>query len=364
MKKLIKSASFTDIHFGRKANSTLHNQDCIDFIEWFCDNVNDDKDIDHINFLGDWNENRSALNIHTLNYSYKGAKMLDSLGLPIYFIIGNHDLYYKNSREVHSVIHHSEFNNFQIIDHPIVIENIGTTTGALLCPYLFHEEYPSLTKFLDIETWWGHFEFKGFIVTGYNITMPTGPNAEEFKGPRYIFSGHFHKRQAFEDSNVVYIGNAFPGDFGDAGDNERGLMTYNHESKEVLFSNWEDCPKYIKTKLTDLIDIDKDERGQILLPNSRVNCLADVPLEFDEQNFLKQKFMEEFDLRELNFEESPAVQIALSDTEAGIDWDNEELQTVDELVLVMLNNIKTKHIDNHLLVDIYKNIKGNTNVTN
>lgn len=283
--------------------------------------------------------------------------MLDSLGLPLYFIIGNHDLYYRNSREIHSVIHHNEFNNFHIIDKPKVIENIGTTTGALLCPYLFHEEYTQLTKYLKIDTWWGHFEFKGFIVTGYNVTMPTGPDAKDFTGPKYIFSGHFHKRQAFSDSNVVYIGNAFPGDFGDAGDNERGMMTYNHESEEVIFTNWDECPKYVKTKLTDLIDANKEERRKLLLPDSRVNCLADVALEFDESKFLKQKWMEEFNLRELKFEESPSIQTALSETDAEINWDTEELQSVDELVLLMLEHIDSEHFESDLLIQLYKEIR-------
>lgn len=283
--------------------------------------------------------------------------MLDSLGLPIYFIIGNHDLYYRNSREVHSVIHHKEFNNFHIIDHPIIIKNIGTTNGALLCPYLFPEEYPSLVKFLNIDTWWGHFEFKGFIVTGYNVTMPTGPTADDFKGPKYIFSGHFHKRQAFENSNVVYIGNTFPLDFGDAGDDERGMMTYNHESNEVLFFNWDKCPRYVKTKLTDLIDISSKEREKILLPNSRVNCLADIPLEFDEQKFLKTKWIELFNLRELNFEESPSLQTALTETETEINWDTEGLQSVDELVLLMLEHIDSEHFNSDRLIQLYKDIK-------
>ena len=30
-----KVACFTDIHFGLKSNSAVHNQDCEDFVDWY-----------------------------------------------------------------------------------------------------------------------------------------------------------------------------------------------------------------------------------------------------------------------------------------------------------------------------------------
>ena len=30
-----KVACFTDIHFGLKSNSKVHNDDCMDFVDWF-----------------------------------------------------------------------------------------------------------------------------------------------------------------------------------------------------------------------------------------------------------------------------------------------------------------------------------------
>lgn len=354
MKQLMKSAVFTDIHFGKKGNSNLHNQDCIDFVKWFCKQVKKDPTIDHIKFLGDWYENRSAINISTMGYSYRAMKMLNELNLPFFFIIGNHDLYFRNSRDIHSVIHHSQFNNVKVIDEPVVINEIGNG-GSLMCPYLFHEEYPKLVKHLNLETWFGHFEFKGFVVTGYNITMPTGPCATDFRGPNHIFSGHFHKRQAPRDSNIVYIGNCFPMDFGDAGDFARGMMTYNHTNDEILFYDWKDCPKYIKTKLSDILD--DNIREQILVPKSRVNCLVDIKIDFDESSVLRKSFTKKYKLRELVLEESPTIHGALSETEINIDWDNEELQGVNDLVMLMLKEINNEHIDNNLLIKLYQDLK-------
>ena len=349
-KTLKKGAYFTDIHFGKKANSERHNQDCLNFIDWFCEQVESDPFIDYIGFLGDWNENRSAINIATLQYSYKGAKRLDALGLPIFFVVGNHDLYHRHTREVHSVIPFNEFKNFILVEEPMIVETIENR--ALFAPYLFHDEYPNLKKHLDIPFWAGHFEFRGFQVTGYGMLMPTGPDPAEYAGPQYIVSGHFHKRQAYEGSNVVYIGNAFPMDFGDAGDGARGMMTYDHAEDNMVFHDWEDCPKYVKTTLTDILD-----GTASLHPDSRVKCIVDVPISFEESTALRQSFADKYRLREFTLEESSEIRSALCETEMEIDWEDDKLAGVDDLVEQMLREIASDHIDNQKLIDIYRELK-------
>jgi len=352
MKKLVKTAAFTDIHWGAKANSDQHNEDCMRYVEWFCEQVKADPEIDNIMFLGDWFENRSAINVSTLKYAYLGLQLINDLGLPIYFIVGNHDLYHRHSRKVHSVLSYNEFTNLRVIDEPTRIDEIHN--GVLISPYLFHDEYPELKQFLDLETWWGHFEFKGFVVTGYNITMPTGPSAEDYKGPKYIFSGHFHKRQANEQ--VVYIGNTFPTNFGDVGDGGRGMMIYNHPIADVEFKDWDQAPSYVKTTLSILLET-PENRKDVLVAEARVKCVVDIPISFEESTYLREKFMEEHNLREFAMEESPEIRHALTETDTDIDWEGKELASVNDLVLQMLTNIESDHISNERLVTIYNNLK-------
>lgn len=342
MSKLSKAASFTDIHFGCKNNSTQHNEDCIAFLEWFCDTARTNN-VDHIIFMGDWYENRSALNISTMHYSYKGAKLLNDLGIPVFFVLGNHDLYHRHTREIYSTIHFHEFDNFIMITEPTVINEIETT--PLICPFLFPNEYGELFKYTKLQTWWGHFEFQGFVITGYNIKMPTGPDPKDFKGPKYIFSGHFHKRQ--KGGNVVYIGNTFPTNFGDAGDNERGMIIYDHISQELDFIDWPNCPQYIKTNITTILD------GNIILPpQSRVKCLLDVPITYEEHTFLKQSLTDEFQLREFTFEDNMTDLSEMEDSDTEID----QLESIDELVVRMLDGIDIPSIDNPTLIKQYQKL--------
>jgi len=347
-KKLMRGAFFTDLHVGAKSNSEQHNNDCIDYIDWFCDNVKSDGNIDYICFVGDWHEVRSSINVFTLKYSYEMAKKINDLGLPVFFIIGNHDLYHRSNRDVYSVHPFREFENFIMIDEPTVMKDIGD--GVLMCPFLFHEEYPKLAEYKNVPLWIGHFEFKGFIVTGYNITMKSGPDHEDFKQQRRILSGHFHKRQT--TGNVTYIGNTFPTSFADAGDTERGMMIYDHNTDDMNFLDWEECPKYIKANLSNILD-----EKVVLHEQSRVRCIADIPINYEESIEIKKTMIENNNLREFTIEESAEIDEALAETETEVEVELDgELGTVDEMVVQMLGDIDNEHIDNDMLSNIYRNL--------
>lgn len=342
---LHKAAMFTDIHWGKKGNSLEHLQDCTDFMDWFCVQVKNDPTIDHINFLGDWHENRSAINIATLKASLDGARKLNALGLPVFFIVGNHDLYNRHNRDIHSLHHIDELENIIIIDEPVIYEDVGN--GTLYSPFLFHNEYENLSEALNVPVWCGHFEFKGFIVTGHSVEMPTGPDAQNYAKPKKIFSGHFHKRQC--KSNIVYIGNTFPMDFSDAGDTGRGMCVYDHVTDVGLFYDWEEGPKYQKCTLSALID-----GAYTLKKGGRVRCVVDIEISFEESAKIKQAYMTKFNLREFTLEESKDVSNALI---YGDDVENDgDIKSVDDLIMEMLSNIEAPQIDRPLLIQIYQGI--------
>lgn len=348
MKKLKKGMYMTDIHFGRKSNSDQHNQDCIDYLTWFCEQVKQEGDIDYIGFLGDWFETRSAINISTLDFSYEGGKLLNSLGIPVYFCVGNHDLYHRHTRAIFSTKPFQEFDNFVIINGPTVIEEIHNK--ALFCPFLFEHEYPDLAQYTNLPFWAGHFEFKGFRITGSSVLMPTGPDHTLFAGPNHILSGHFHQRQ--QQDNVQYIGNTYPMDFSDANDIERGLAIYDHIKQDIKFIDWNDCPKYYKTKLSVLLDSEPDFGTK-----ARVSCSIDVPISFEEHTVIKNQYMTEYNLRDFNTEEALEVKEAVSSDSYEEDSDeNDSIYDVDELVVKMLNSINTDHIDNNILIQEYNRL--------
>ncbi len=345
-KQIKKIGLFTDIHFGKKNNSRIHNQDCLDYVDWFCSNIKKDKKITHLAFLGDWFENRSSINIETLEYSYRALKKLNDLGLPIFFIVGNHDLHRRTTREIHSVNMFNEFQNIQVIDKPTEID------GVLFCPFIFEHEYASLMKHLDCTFWAGHFEFRNFLITGYNTKMERGPDHTQFAGPKQIFSGHFHKKQ--RQDNVLYISNTFPMDYGDAGDNDRGMTTYEVELDKVDFYRWEDCPKYMNVKLSQILS------GDLTIPpKTHVQCLVDIDIDYTDGQELKVTLMETYGLREFTLKENKIEKQELLEDGVVDELDESVFTGTDELVIGLLETIKedAAKIDGKMLVEIYKSLK-------
>jgi len=342
---LRKVAMFTDIHFGKKNNSNQHNQDCLDFVHWFCDNVRKDGDISHVVFMGDWFENRNAVNVMTLNYADDALRELNSLGLPIFIIIGNHDLYHRENRKVFSTKVFGEYSNVTLVNEPMVLKD-----KILLAPFMFKDEYPVLAQYDSLPYWMGHFEFRNFIVTGSDRLMEVGPEHKMFNGPTYIFSGHFHKRQAKD--NVVYIGNAFPMDYGDAWDDQRGMCILDTTNDDVDFIDWKECPKYRKAKLSDVLSA-----VEINYPEKcRVRCVIDTEIGYSEAQQLREEITKLLNLREFSLEENLyEKKDAIAGEEMIEDFD---LSSLNDAVVKMLHTgiTGTSTIDPDRLIDIYQRL--------
>lgn len=337
---------FTDIHWGAKNNSTLHNDDCLQYIDWFISNVKKYK-CDTIVFMGDWFENRNAINVATLNKSFDGLKRLDALAMPIYFCIGNHDLYHRSNRQLYSPYHFDMFSNVKLVNEIFIKDDM------LFSPFLFREEYAELAGIIENKRpkyVFGHFEFRNFIVTGSDRKMEHGPDHSLFKSPKYIFSGHYHKRQALD--NVVYIGNTFPTNYGDAWDDDRGMCILDTSTDHVDFIDWEDCPKYRKIKLSSILS---DSR--VSFPQKcRVRCIIDIDIGYSEAQSMREELTKQLNLREFSLEENTQEKKDAIQGESDIaDFD---ISSLNEAVIKLLQTgiSGTSTIMPNKLIEIYNQL--------
>src|ERR1700748_3606745 len=116
MKQLFKkTAIFTDIHWGKKSDSEIYSQDCSEYIDWFIQLVKSNE-CDSIIFLGDAFENGKTMSTLTLNYVIDAVDRLNQLDIPIYWCIGNHDLFYKENRRIHALPWLKFFSNVTVIN--------------------------------------------------------------------------------------------------------------------------------------------------------------------------------------------------------------------------------------------------------
>ena len=183
-----KVACFTDIHFGLKSNSSVHNQDCLDFVDWYIEKAKE-AGCDTGIFLGDWHHNRNSLNITTMDYSLRALEKLGQAFDQFYFFPGNHDLYYKDKRDIHSVEFGKYIPGITIVHEPTTIGNVT------LCPWLVGDEWKQIGK-KKAEYIFGHFELPHFYMNAM-VQMPDHGEVQldAFDSYKLGFSGHFHKRQ-------------------------------------------------------------------------------------------------------------------------------------------------------------------------
>jgi DNA repair exonuclease SbcCD nuclease subunit len=331
-----KAACFTDIHFGLKSNSQTHNKDCEDFVDWYIAKAKEEG-CDTGIFLGDWHHNRNSLNITTMDYSLRALEKLGKAFDQFYFFPGNHDLYYKDKRDIHSV----EFGKY--IPGVTVIHQPTTIDEVTLCPWLIGDEWRSISK-KGGRYIFGHFELPTFFMNAM-IQMPDHGEIQlqDFQNYELGFSGHFHKRQ--QQKNMIYIGNAFPHNYSDNWDDDRGMMILEW-GKQPEYHTWPEQPTFRTTKLSDLID----RADEIILPKTHLRVSLDIDISYEEASFIKEKFMGDYDIRELTLIPEKK-EIEISNT-----IDLQSFESVDQIVTSQLLNIDSETYDSKILLSIYNNL--------
>ena len=331
-----KAACFTDIHFGLKSGSRTHNQDCENFVSWFCDTARA-QGCETAIFLGDWHHNRSTTDVSTMNYTVSNLEKLSQSFEKVYFILGNHDLFYKDKREINSI----EF--MRLFPNIVPIRELYTEGDVTIMPWLIGDEWTAV-KQLKSRYIFGHLELPHFYMNAM-VQMPDHGQLQtgHFQNQELVFTGHFHKRQ--QKGNVVYIGNAFPHNYADAGDDERGMMMLEWGGKPEYHS-WPDQPIYRTYKLSQIIDAP----DKLLREKMHCRVAIDLPITFEEANFIKEQFMPQYKLRELMLiPEKVEVESAVNPIDITF-------ESVDTIVMNQINNIDSDTYDKKLLLDIYNEL--------
>lgn len=331
-----KAAVFTDIHWGLKNNSLAHNQDCEQFVDWFIETAKKEG-CETGFFLGDWTHSRSAINMQTLQFSIRALEKLNAAFDQFFLIVGNHDLYYRDSRAIHSNEWAKHLKNITVCDDWIERDEV------LILPWLVGEEHKRLAK-SKARYVFGHLELPHFLMNA-KVEMPDhgGLQTGEFGRFEQVFTGHFHMRQQRE--NIYYIGNAFPHNFADAGDTQRGCMVLEWDGEPEYFA-WPDQPTYLVSKLSTIIDC----APQLLRKKGHVKVELDIDISYEEASFIKDKFIGDYGLREMQL--IPIKNTHTENTELG----EIQFESVDKIVIDQITTIESDFYDPKLLLKIYQSI--------
>ena len=332
-----KAACFTDIHFGMKSGSRTHNTDCENFVKWFCEEAKA-QGAETCIFLGDWHHNRATTDVSTMNYTVSNLERLNNTFEKVYFMVGNHDLFYKDKREINSI----EF--MRLFPNIVPIVEQLTEGDVTLLPWLVGEEWKKVGE-IQSRYVFGHFELPYFKMNAM-VEMPDhGEIQVEYFGEYdQVFSGHFHLRQT--KRNVTYIGNAFPHNFSDAGDDQRGCMILEW-GQEPRYQAWPGQPLYNVWDLSYVMD----HAQEILRANMHVRVQLDIEISYEEANLVRDTYVTQYGLREMAL--IPNKRSALAEDLAPGEV---RFESVDQIVTDQITKIESDFYDPKLLLQIYQSL--------
>jgi hypothetical protein len=190
----------------------------------------------------------------------------------------------------------------------------------------------------------GHFELPKFFMNAM-VQMPDHGElqVDAFKGYELGFSGHFHKRQ--QNENMIYIGNAFPHNYADAWDDDRGMMIMEWGGTPEYYT-WPNQPTFRTITLSRLID----EAETLIKPKQHLRVTLDIDITYEEASFIKEDFIGKYNIRELTLiAEKKAVEI-------NTDIDIQAFESVDQIVSSQIINIDSDKFDKNKLLEIYSSL--------
>jgi hypothetical protein len=230
----MKLLLITDQHFGVRND----NQSFIDHYKKFYGEVVlpfiDSHKISKIICLGDTFDKRRSINFMSL----EAAKdmwftPLQERGVRMDMLVGNHDIYYKNTLRVNAPSELlGEYDNINVIINPITL--VYDDLPILLLPWICDENRTEVLEKIgstDAKVCMGHLELNGFEAHPGHV-MQHGMDSNAFSKFKKVFSGHYHMKST--KKNVNYLGNPYQLYWNDYGC-KRGFHVFDTETLKTTF---------------------------------------------------------------------------------------------------------------------------------
>ena len=229
-----KVALITDTHFGvRKGSQIFHDY----FEKFYADTffpLLDSRGIRTVIHLGDAYDVRKAIDYWSLEWSKRVVfSPLHQRGIDTHIIVGNHDIFYKNSLKINSPhLNLMEYDNIALYDKPQTVLIEGTE--VFMVPWICEDNTELFNDRLqesEASTCMGHLELAGFYANK-EYQCKHGTNPKVFNKFDRVFSGHFHRKST--QGNITYLGNPYQMYWNDV-DEVRGFHIWDTETGEIEF---------------------------------------------------------------------------------------------------------------------------------
>ena len=207
--KNIKLGIFTDLHLGVQKDALTRLEQTNKCIDWIIKQFKK-QGVEWIIFDGDFFDSRFSINVQTLNYAIDIINKLSQYFNKLFFIIGNHDTYYKNTNETNSISFFKEIGGIEdviiIQEQPYFIQIQDKTIG--LFPWGFDiDNYLNQNKDYEVVDYgFGHFEINGIEQAGSVSSGCKYHYNDLAKLANIVYSGHYHNSATYKDNTVIMLG--------------------------------------------------------------------------------------------------------------------------------------------------------------
>tara|TARA_X000000368_G_scaffold356147_1_gene298079 strand:- start:2193 stop:3224 length:1032 start_codon:yes stop_codon:yes gene_type:complete len=183
--------------------------------------------------LGDTFDKRRSINYMSLEAAKEmWFDPVKELGCKMTALIGNHDIYYKNTLRINSPEELLGGYDIDVIDEPTTRSYDGT--DILLLPWICDENRDRTLRSITESTapvCMGHLELNGFEAHPGHV-MDHGIDMNIFSKFTKVFSGHYHTKS--NRNNCYYLGNPYQLYWNDYAQ-KRGFHVFDTETLRTTF---------------------------------------------------------------------------------------------------------------------------------
>ena len=229
----MKIALITDTHFGARNDNLNFNEYFYQFYEGLFFPFLQQNNIKHCIHLGDVLDRRKYISYRIAkDFRERFIAPFNHLEVQLHMIVGNHDIYFKNTNDVNSLTEllSDKFDNVHIYAEAQEVDFDGFP--ILMMPWINPQNEIYSFGMMDetkADIMMGHFEISGFEMHGGHFSEH-GLDKNEFKKFDTVFSGHYHKKS--DDGQIYYLGTPYQMMWSDYND-PKGFHIFDTETKEL-----------------------------------------------------------------------------------------------------------------------------------
>lgn len=241
----------SDIHFGVRSSSLEWVEIQKDyFYNFLIPTIKENmKENDALFILGDIFDSRQSINILVMFEALNIMKALSEM-MPVYVIIGNHDIYRKYTNDVNSLEIFSVLSNIKLMKSHEMLTFADGVTGLFMPWQDTHEQEMEIIKDDSSDYLFCHTDIAGFK---YNrrVMMLGGIDPGTMEKYRKVYTGHIHLAQ--HRDNIRVIGSPYQLTRSDMGNEKSVWLLEIGSGKETQFLN-DYSPKFMRMHLDKLFN--------------------------------------------------------------------------------------------------------------